>query len=281
MGRVRPSGPVGCRTGHAAAGVPGPANVGARGRARTATITRRGAGGGRRPAGGGADDDRSGAPHPLAGRRRHSIRRIGRADHVMGGLRERHPGLRPVLFHSPYEAACWAMICHRIRVAQAATIVRRIARRYGEVVGVAGHPLPSFPPRRRSVRSTSRSGCRRSGDSDCGRSPMPRGSASSMPTPSGPCRRRTRCGNCGSCPAQDRSRRADPHARRRPPRHLPARRTAAARRDGAPVRHRRTDLATLGNVAERWRPYRSWATLLLRISHESRTGATGTERGSR
>ena len=54
-------------------------------------------------------------------------------------------GLRPVLFHSPYEAACWAIIGQRIRQVQAAGIKRRIAERHGSRLTVDGHSLSSFP----------------------------------------------------------------------------------------------------------------------------------------
>jgi 3-methyladenine DNA glycosylase/8-oxoguanine DNA glycosylase len=58
-------------------------------------------------------------------------------------LRQRYPGLRPVLFHSPYEAACWAVIGHRIRMVQAAAIKQRMAERLGDVAaGVASFPAP-------------------------------------------------------------------------------------------------------------------------------------------
>ncbi|PXY25348.1 hypothetical protein BAY59_24415 [Prauserella coralliicola] len=67
------------------------------------------------------------------------------ADPVMRTLRERHPGLRPVLFHSPYEAACWAVICARLRVAQAALLKQRLAARLGCAVAVGGRTVASFP----------------------------------------------------------------------------------------------------------------------------------------
>jgi DNA-3-methyladenine glycosylase II len=38
---------------------------------------------------------------------------------VIGELQRRLPGLRPVLFHSPYEAAAWAVIVARSGRAQA------------------------------------------------------------------------------------------------------------------------------------------------------------------
>lgn len=74
-------------------------------------------------------------PDDLARRARGEIERIltldvdGRGfgaladrDPVIAALQERFAGLRPVLFFSPYEAAAWAIIGHRIRITQAATI---------------------------------------------------------------------------------------------------------------------------------------------------------------
>lgn len=55
------------------------------------------------------------------------------------------PGLRPVLFGSPYEAACWAVVCHRLRVAQADALVRRIAEHRGRVQRVGGREVLCFP----------------------------------------------------------------------------------------------------------------------------------------
>ncbi|WP_252365196.1 DNA-3-methyladenine glycosylase family protein [Saccharomonospora piscinae] len=55
------------------------------------------------------------------------------------------PGLRPVLFCSPYEAAVWAVVCHRLRVEQADALVRRIAERRGRGREVRGRWLPCLP----------------------------------------------------------------------------------------------------------------------------------------
>lgn len=62
-------------------------------------------------------------------------------DPHVAALRDERPGLRPVLFHSPYEAACWAVIGHRIRITQAAAVKQRIAERLGTKIG----GLTSFP----------------------------------------------------------------------------------------------------------------------------------------
>ncbi len=70
---------------------------------------------------------------------------VGARDPVVGELQARYPGLRPVAFHSPYEAACFAIIGHRIRMTQAATIKHQLAVRLGERVDVHGIELPSFP----------------------------------------------------------------------------------------------------------------------------------------
>ncbi|MFE2441078.1 DNA-3-methyladenine glycosylase family protein [Streptomyces sp. NPDC021218] len=67
------------------------------------------------------------------------------ADPVVAGLMAEFPGLRPVCFHSPYEAAVWAVIGHRIRMTQAAAIKARLAERYGRPVQVAGRTLHAFP----------------------------------------------------------------------------------------------------------------------------------------
>jgi DNA-3-methyladenine glycosylase II len=71
--------------------------------------------------------------------------KIGARDPVVGELQRRYPGLRPVAFHSPYEAACFAVIGHRIRMTQAATIKHRLAQELGEQMDVHGVTLPTFP----------------------------------------------------------------------------------------------------------------------------------------
>lgn len=63
---------------------------------------------------------------------------VGERDPVVGRLQQRYPGLRPVLFWSPYEAAAWAIVGNRIRIAQAARVKARMAGELGEEVGVAG-----------------------------------------------------------------------------------------------------------------------------------------------
>jgi DNA-3-methyladenine glycosylase II len=70
---------------------------------------------------------------------------VGRRDPVVGRLQARWPGLRPVGFFSPYEAAAWALIGHRIQMVQAARIKQRMADELGEVVDVHGDERHAFP----------------------------------------------------------------------------------------------------------------------------------------
>lgn len=70
---------------------------------------------------------------------------LGDRDRVVGDLQRRYPGLRPVQFHTPYEAAVWAIIGHRTRMTQAATIKARPTEQFGETVDVGDKRLPAFP----------------------------------------------------------------------------------------------------------------------------------------
>ncbi|WP_410622091.1 DNA-3-methyladenine glycosylase family protein [Amycolatopsis sp. cmx-8-4] len=69
----------------------------------------------------------------------------GDRDPVVSMLQGLHPGLRPVLFASPYEAACWAVLSHRIWMSQAVRLRRGLTERHGVQVEVGGAKLWSFP----------------------------------------------------------------------------------------------------------------------------------------
>jgi DNA-3-methyladenine glycosylase II len=70
---------------------------------------------------------------------------VGRRDPVLGALQARLPGLRPVLFHSPYEAAAWAVIVARTGRANARRVRRAISERHGATFELAGETLAAFP----------------------------------------------------------------------------------------------------------------------------------------
>jgi DNA-3-methyladenine glycosylase II len=70
---------------------------------------------------------------------------IADRDPVVAELRKRHPGLRPVLFPSPYEAAARAIIGHQLPVKQAAALTARIAENHGVRVEIGDRLMHAFP----------------------------------------------------------------------------------------------------------------------------------------
>ena len=76
-------------------------------------------------------------------------------DPVVAGLEKLLPGLRPVLFASPYEAAAWAILSHRVRMTQAGTVRRRIAAELGETVDFGDRVLAAFPRPERLIELSS------------------------------------------------------------------------------------------------------------------------------
>jgi DNA-3-methyladenine glycosylase II len=55
------------------------------------------------------------------------------------------PGFRPVVSYSPYVMGGWSVLSQRIRMAQAAAVQVRIAEAAGDVVEVDGDVIASFP----------------------------------------------------------------------------------------------------------------------------------------
>lgn len=200
-------------------------------------------------------------------------------DPVAARLLTEHHGLRPVLFHSPYEAACWAVICHRLRIGQAAAIKQRLAELYGQPVPVGGQMLASFP----------------APDVLRGLGPQPGLSVQKV-------RRLASVAEAAldgvldattlrAMPADD----ALERVRQLPgvgpfsaelivvrgaghpdifPLHEPRLRDEMAHLYGV------SDAGEVAALAERWQPYRSWMAFLLRVSRELRTGELTGEGGN-
>ncbi|HEX7588888.1 MAG TPA: DNA-3-methyladenine glycosylase 2 family protein, partial [Anaerolineae bacterium] len=61
---------------------------------------------------------------------------VGKRDPVIGKLQQKYRFLRPVLFHSPYEASAGFIIGHRISIKQKQTLMARLAENLGDVVQV-------------------------------------------------------------------------------------------------------------------------------------------------
>jgi DNA-3-methyladenine glycosylase II len=70
---------------------------------------------------------------------------VGRRDPVIARLQAAAPGLRPPLFYSPYEAAAWSIISARRPARQMAEIRRRLSEAYGASFELAGERLAAFP----------------------------------------------------------------------------------------------------------------------------------------
>ncbi len=58
--------------------------------------------------------------------------RVADRDPVIADAQAQLPGLRPCGFHSPYEAAAWAVLSQRIRIVQAARLRNDLLRRHGQ-----------------------------------------------------------------------------------------------------------------------------------------------------
>ncbi len=69
---------------------------------------------------------------------------VGERDPVIEQLQRLHPGQRPVLFHSPYEGAAWSIISARRHSAQGARVRNQIAERLGTTFELDGHSVHAF-----------------------------------------------------------------------------------------------------------------------------------------
>jgi DNA-3-methyladenine glycosylase II len=70
---------------------------------------------------------------------------IGERDPVIGRLQAVAPGLRPPLFYSPYEAAAWAVLSARRPARQMAEVRRRLSAAHGATFDLAGESVAALP----------------------------------------------------------------------------------------------------------------------------------------
>lgn len=70
---------------------------------------------------------------------------VGERDPVIARLQSVAPGLRPPLFHSPYEAAVWAVLSARRPSWQMDRVRAKLAQAHGRVYDLAGMPLAALP----------------------------------------------------------------------------------------------------------------------------------------
>jgi DNA-3-methyladenine glycosylase II len=74
-----------------------------------------------------------------------AFERMCQADPVLARLRDAAPGFRPALFYSPYEAAVWSVISARRARAQGIRLRTRLAEAYGASFELAGERTWAVP----------------------------------------------------------------------------------------------------------------------------------------
>jgi DNA-3-methyladenine glycosylase II len=70
---------------------------------------------------------------------------VGRRDQVIGALQAAAPGLLPPLFYSPYEAAVWSVLSARRPANQLAEVRRGLSEKHGRVFELAGQRVAALP----------------------------------------------------------------------------------------------------------------------------------------
>ncbi|MEP6649941.1 MAG: hypothetical protein ABJA74_08505 [Lapillicoccus sp.] len=70
---------------------------------------------------------------------------LGRRDPVIGALQQVAPGLRPPLFYSPYEAAVWSVISARRARPQGIRLRERLNEAHGDAFELSGQTVTALP----------------------------------------------------------------------------------------------------------------------------------------
>ena len=81
--------------------------------------------------------------------------RVGERDPVIGRLQAAAPGLRPPLFYSPYEVAAWSVLSARRPARQMMQVRALLNEAHGRVFSLAGQQLAAFPTPGQLLRVTS------------------------------------------------------------------------------------------------------------------------------
>lgn len=193
---------------------------------------------------------------------------VGRRDPVIGRLQERHDDLRPVCFYSAYEAATSFVIGQRIARRQAARVKAWLSEQLGDRVELNGASHVAFPRPQRLLELTEAPGLNATKverlhglaraaldgrlDTERLRS-IPTAQAieelTSLPGVGAFTAEGTLLRGCGVVDEVPRD---------------PLNRDAIAELYGLAA----LDDATWRAITDRWRPYRMWATVLLRVGWE-------------
>lgn len=208
---------------------------------------------------------------------------LGRRDPVIGALQEVAPGLRPPLFYSPYEAAVWSVISARRGRQQGIRLRERLNETYGESFELAGRTVSALPsphrlaevealpgmPADRVPRLQAIASAAQRGDLDVehlvGMGPQAAGSAVQALPGIGPFYSSLivvrACGFADVLPVEEARSRATVH-------------------ELYGIEQPMTDDEYVA-FAERWKPFRTWAVVLIRAaaSRLRDRGAVGTGHG--
>ena len=184
---------------------------------------------------------------------------VGCRDRVIADAQAWLPGLRPCGFHSPYEAAAWAVLAQRLRIGQAARLRTGLIARHGQD--------GAFPPPR-VLRSLDLDLPGRKSEylravADAALDGRLDGAALRALDPDQAIQRVRQVQGLGPFAAELVVVRGA-NAPDALPRHEP--------RLDAEIAERYTPGRTLADVSQAWRPYRTWAAVHLRALREERTG---------
>jgi DNA-3-methyladenine glycosylase II len=184
---------------------------------------------------------------------------VGDRDEVIADAQQRLPGLRPCGFHSPYEAAAWAVLSQRLRIAAAARLREELVARIGDR---GAFPSPGrlraidFDlPGRKAEYLTAVAEAALDGQLD--------GAAIRDTDPDEAVSRLTAIKGVGPFAAELAVLRGA---------NVPDGLPRNERRLTAEVAERYGPGRTLDDVSDGWRPFRTWAAVHLRALRETRTG---------
>ncbi|WP_205739620.1 DNA-3-methyladenine glycosylase [Georgenia sp. SYP-B2076] len=193
---------------------------------------------------------------------------VGDRDPVIAAAQAQLPGLRPCGFHSPYEAAAWAVLSQRVRIVQAARLRDDLVRHHGD--GGA------FPPpqtlRALELDLPGRKGEYLHAVADAALEGRLDGAALRSVEPDEAVRAVQEVKGLGPFAAELVVVRGA-NAPDALPRHESRLEAEVAERYGAD--------RSLDDVARAWRPFRTWAAVHLRILRERRTAEIGGRAGPR
>jgi 3-methyladenine DNA glycosylase/8-oxoguanine DNA glycosylase len=192
----------------------------------------------------------------------------GRRDPVVGRLQKKFPGFRPVNWSNAYEAAAWTIISTRVTMRQGQGVKDRMSRELGHEVDIHGHRLWVFPePARLDEIKTFRGLFGRKAEylrelaaaAIAGRLDTDRLRALSAETALSELKRLPGIGDFGSQLIRLRALSVVDE--------LPTseKRLLGALREAYGLA-REPDIRTLEDLAEAWRPYRTWVCVCLRRS---------------